>query len=205
MAALAPDDRTILNKKYPFLSSFPFKEFKLEVGELPTAPVADPGLLEEETAPSKYDSPIVRFLYEHLGTRFAINIHENDLAWIYDRAKDVRELDTITQALDRGLASNDLLVRRDVIEISDDWMKRLSDKKTMLAYSTFTEALTSLIGQKSITAATELINNINKLSNRKGLISLTEDDSRIIMTYYHFRIVYTKIILGIVIASKISI
>jgi hypothetical protein len=65
--------------------------------------------------------------------------------------------------------------------------------------------LTALVGERSILDATRLINNINKLANKRGVVKLTPDEYQVIMTYYEFRLVYTKLILGLVIAAKISL
>lgn len=205
MAALMLDDRRIINKKYPFLAYFPFEDFTLEVGDLPSAPTS--GILtdsESDSKASKYDSQIVRFVYES-GTKFSISIHENDLNWVYGRAQTVQELDTIAKKVELGLSTVDILTKRDSVEDADAWIKLLSDDKTMLAYSTFTAALTNLIGTRSLAETTKLINNINKLANKKGLVTIGKEDYAIIMTYYQFRLVYTKLILGLVIAAKISL
>jgi hypothetical protein len=163
MATLLLDDRTILNKKYPALTNFPFTDFQLEVGELPSAPKPMPAPDMIESKPSKYDSPVIKFTMARVA-KFSINIHENDLVWIFDRADTVNQLDTTAKLLEEALSSNDLLFRRDVSVIADDWIKRLADTKTMLTYSTFADVLTALIGERSILDATKLINNINKLA-----------------------------------------
>lgn len=204
MAALLLDDRKILNKKYPVLANFPFHEFRLEIGELPTAPKPMPAPEMEEPKPSKYDSPVIKFTMERVA-KFSINIHERDLIWIFERADTVSQLDVTAQLINEALDSTDILLRRDATEAADDWIKRLSDNKTMLTYSTFTEVLSALIGEKSLLDATRLINNINKLANKRGLVKLSKDEYQVIMTYYEFRLVYTKLILGLVIAAKISI
>lgn len=204
MATLLLDDRTILNKKYPALTNFPFTDFQLEVGELPSAPKPMPAPDMIESKPSKYDSPVIKFTMDRVA-KFSINIHENDLVWIFDRADTVNQLDTTAKLLEEALSSNDLLFRRDVSVIADDWIKRLADTKTMLTYSTFADVLTALIGERSILDATKLINNINKLANKRGIVKLTPSEYQVIMTYYEFRLVYTKLILGLVIAAKISL
>lgn len=206
MAAVLVHDRVILNKKYPFLANFPFAEFTLEIGELPAPPMSAP-VSEEPPVDSKlakYSSPIIRFIFDK-DTRFTINIHEKDLLWIQSRAETVFELDTISQILNEALVTGDILKRRDAAEIADDWIKKLSDNKTMLAYSTFNDVLSALIGDRKLQDTALLINNLNKLSSKRGLVRLTKDEYSILMMYYHFRIVYTKLILGLVIASKISL
>jgi hypothetical protein len=184
--------------------NFPFSDFQLEVGELPSAPKPMPAPDMLESKPSKYDSPVIKFTLSRVA-KFSINIHENDLVWIFNRADTVTQLDTTAKLLEEALMSNDILFRRDVTVIADDWIKRLSDTKTMLTYSTFADVLTALVGERSILDATKLINNINKLANKRGIVKLTPDEYQVIMTYYEFRLVYTKLILGLVIAAKISL
>jgi hypothetical protein len=205
MAAVLMQDRAILNKKYPFLANFPFSEFSLEVGEMPAAPVRMQP--EEEMVDSKmsrYSSPIIKFIYEK-DSRFSINIHEKDLLWIETRAEQVTELDIVSQILTAGLESTNLLEKRDATEIADDWIKKISDNKTMLAYSTFSDVLSALIGDRQIKDTVQLINSINQLANKKGLVKLNRNEYGIIEAYYNFRLIYTRLILGIVIASKISL
>lgn len=206
MAVVLIPDRTILNKKYPFLANFPFPEFSLEVGEMPFMPKAaqreEPDMAEPKLV--KYSSPIIKFIYEK-DSRFSINIHEKDLTWIYERATTITELDLISQILKAGLASDNLLEKRDATEISDDWIRRMSDDKTMLAYSTFNDVLAALIGDRQIKDTVQLINSINRLANKKGLVKLDKTEYGIIDAYYNFRLIYTRLILGIVIAAKISL
>jgi len=206
MATMLMQDRAILNKKYPFLENFPFSEFTLEIGELPappqSAPISEEITIDRRT--TKYRSPIIRFVFSR-AARFSINIHEKDLLWIASRANSITELDLVTQIINEGLESTDILKRRDSSEVADNWIKGLADNKMMLAYSTFNDVLSSLIGDRKLQDTAALINNLNKLTNRKGLVKLTAEEYGIIMTYFHFRLVYTKLILGLVIASKISL
>jgi hypothetical protein len=204
MAALILDDRRILNKKYPALANFPFNDFDLEIGELPIITKPTQVQLPEDTKPSKYDSPIIRFTLDKV-TKFSINIHEKDLLWILDRAETISQLDTISQVVNEGMESENILKKRDSVEIADNWIKMLSDGKTMLTYSTFTEVLSALIGEQTISDTTHLINNINNLANKRGLVKLSQAEYKVVMTYYQFRLIYTKLILGLVIAAKISL
>lgn len=206
MAALLIQDRTILNKKYPFLTNFPFSEFFLEVGEMPVSPNGAHIDELDTTEPkfTKYASPIIKFIYEK-DSKFSINIHEKDLIWIHERATTIQELDLISQILKAGLESNNLLEKRDATEIADDWIRKMSDNKTMLAYSTFNDVFVALIAERQIKDTVQLINNINKLANKKGLVKLDKTEYEIIDAYYNFRLIYTRLILGIVIAAKISI
>ena len=50
-----------------------------------------------------------------------------------------------------------------------------------------------------------LINNINKLSSGANVIKMDKKQYDIIMTYYDFQMIYCKLVLGIIIAAKISL
>jgi len=62
-----------------------------------------------------------------------------------------------------------------------------------------------LVGSAQLRETVQLINNINKLSAGAKVIRLDKKQYDIIVTYYDFQLIYCKLILGIVIAAKISL
>jgi hypothetical protein len=61
------------------------------------------------------------------------------------------------------------------------------------------------LGGKPLDEAVSVINSVNKLYTKKGVVKISKENLNVIFTYFHFRLVYAKLILGIVIASKISL
>jgi hypothetical protein len=88
---------------------------------------------------------------------------------------------------------------------ADEWMTLVSDRKSSLSQETFNEVLAGLVGNRSVNQTVTLINNLNKLYTKTGLVKLSKAECDVIFTFLHFRLIYAKLILGIVIASKISI
>jgi hypothetical protein len=88
---------------------------------------------------------------------------------------------------------------------ADEWLSQLADGNSTLSKETFNEVLKSLLGNRSVKQTVQFINTLNRLYSGKGLVRMTRDDLDVAFTYFHFRLIYAKLMLGIVIASKISI
>lgn len=193
----------LVTRKYPFLQNFPFGEFEIEIGEMPKSPSFLLGDDDEFFSTRPIDPKLVKFGYGKDKTKIAIVIFEQELYWINEIADKVKDLDKISKLLDKGLKSKDILVKRDAVEAAEDWCALIQDNRTSLSYSTMAEILASLITDKY--QMVKVLNQLGQLNLKKGLVSLTKLEHQIITTYYHFQLVYTKLILGLVIASKISI
>ncbi len=191
----------LLTGKYPFLKNFPFKEFSIEVGEM-----RSPGIM---AADFDFDGDgqnptLIRFSVEDkVRGKFAIVVFETELDWIANLSHKISDLDGIRKTLDKSLRSRNLIVKRDAVEAAEMWCKDLEDNQSRLSYSTVGESLMQMIGDRG--QLTQVISKIVALSKKKGLVNLTQEEHDIIMAHYHFQLLYTKLILGLVIASKISI
>lgn len=192
----------ILTKKYPFLQNFPFGEFEIEIGEMPKSPSF---LFEEDEVAliRPIDPKLIKFSYTREKSNVAIVIFEQELYWISEVASKIKDLDRILKTINRGLKSKDILAKRDAVEAAEDWCGLIQDNRTSLSYSTMGEILASLIRDKN--QMIRVLNHLGHLNLKKGLVSLSKEEYSIILTYYHFQLIYTKLILGLVIASKISI
>lgn len=201
---ISPDKQSqLVTRKYPFLQNFPFGEFAIEIGEMPKSPTF---LFDEDSdffQAGSIDPKLVKFGYGKDKTKIAIVIFEKELYWINDIADKVKDLDKISKILDKGLKSKDLLVKRNAVEAAEDWCNLIQDNRTSLSYSTMSEILASMIGDRF--QMVRILNQLGQLTMKTGLVSLAKDEYQVILTYYHCQLVYTKLILGLVIASKISI
>lgn len=202
MTASSQRRTKLLENRYPFLKNFPFGEFEIEVGDLNSSKVrhqSDDDFFEDEPGPN-----VLRFsLGEKDKGRISIVIFEKELSWISTVADDIKNLDGIRKVLDRGIRSKDLIVKRNAVEAAETWSQAIQDNNARLSYSTMGEVLASMIkGQHQFV---QVISKLAALSLKKGLVNLNKEEYEIILTYYHFQLIYTKLILGLVIASKISI
>jgi hypothetical protein len=191
----------VVSRKYPFLQNFPFSEFQLKAGEFRQ----QSNMMSTEDASSLQviDPNLVKFVYEHNGSSMTIVIFEEELNWINSVADKIKDLDGASVKIEDGLKNlDDILLKRDAVNFAESWCFKVQDDRARLSYSTGSEILTSLV--KNPNELVSIINKIVKLSLGKGLVSLTEDEYSIILTYYQFQLIYAKLILGIVIGSKLS-
>jgi hypothetical protein len=195
-------DQIAINSIYPFLESFPFSneyEMKLDEPRLGYLPFdEDEDLLDEPS------SATLVFKHRTSPVNIEITIPYDEMWWINESSGSIKKLNKIAKTLDKGIKTNNILTKRDIAIEADVWLNQLNTNKGSLSREIFNDAINSLVGQRPIAETVALVNSINKLYLKQGLVKLSPPDAAIIMTFLHFRIIYTKLILGIVIASKIS-
>lgn len=198
-------DRTLskVYANYPFLRNFPFQDFHIEAEEL-KRPQAEEG--EYVTTPVSVTNPfVINFVYTRDKQKTAISVFDRELAWLSTRAETISQLDDIAHIINDGLTSGDITKKRDAVLVIEHWLKKIADDRATLNYSTFNDILMRLIGVTQLKETVQLINNINKLSSGANVIKMDKKQYDIIMTYYDFQMIYCKLVLGIIIAAKISL
>lgn len=198
-------DRTLskVYANYPFLRNFPFQDFHIEAEEL-KRPQVDDG--EYVTTPVSVTNPfVINFVYTRDKQKTAISVFDRELAWLSTRAETISQLDDIAHIINDGLTSGDITKKRDAVLVIEHWLKKIADDRATLNYSTFNDILMRLIGVTQLKETVQLINNINKLSSGANVIKMDKKQYDIIMTYYDFQMIYCKLVLGIIIAAKISL
>jgi len=189
----------VVQRKYPFLENFPFNEFQVEAGE-----VFNPmGMDDSDYRKTPIDPKLLKFVYEAGQSSMTIMIFEQELNWLNEIAEKITDLNHATKIIDDAINAPDLLAKRDGVNFAEDWSSKIQDNRTRLSYSTSGEILAGLV--KNQEQLITVINKLVKLAIGKGLVGLDREEYQIILTYYQFQLIYTKLILGIVIASKISI
>jgi hypothetical protein len=200
-------DQYLINRAYPFLANFPFgDQFTMEISNTPVLAAMFDDEFESTSSSKSGKSPtVIDFIHTKSKVKSKVSIFREDLLWIDQVSASVKKLDKISKQIDRGIKSNDLLVKRNISLETDEWLLNVSDPKNSLSREIFNGVLTDLISNKPLYRVTEIVNTVNKLYSKKGLVKLSKDDADIIFTFIHFRLIYAKLILGIVISSKISI
>jgi len=184
-------------EKIPFLKKFPFSDFTLKPGIL-----LDSAKVSAEQAKSE----IVAFDCTH-GINTSINMFEKEIWLLNSISPTITKLNDIQKTIDLGLETTDILAKRDTILACEEWTKSFTtnDKKESFSQGAFIEVLDGIIKLNKVAEPKLLIDNLNKLHDKKGIIRLEDDHERIILAFYQFQLIYFKMVLGIVIASKISI
>lgn len=189
----------VVKRKYPFLENFPFSEFTFEPGETLAVAVDEDG----EVTVSEVEPVMMKFVYEKDGSSITVFVFDQELQWMNDISKNVKDLNEAAKIIDIAIESNDLLVKRDGSVYADVWCNQLRDHKFKLSYSTSGEILMNLV--KSPEELVSIINKIRKLNSKSGIVGLSANECRIALTYYQFQLIYAKLLLGIIIAAKISL
>ena len=132
-------------------------------------------------------------------------MYADELEWISEVADSIKSLDKIAKRIDKGLKTKDIFLKRDIVMEADLWLNGIKDRSSSLSKEIFNEVSQSLLGGKPLSEAVSVINSVNKMYTKKGVVKISKENLNIIFTYFHFKLVYAKLILGIVIASKISL
>lgn len=197
-------DRIQINRDYPFMKNFPFDdkfEMKMQEMQVPTA-FMNAGF---ELVMMGQQAPEVHFNYKDSPVNATITISEKELIWISEAGKSVKKMDRIAKRIDRGLKSKDMLVKRDACLEADEWMSSITDGKNMLSKQIMNDALNSIVGPIEVADAISLANLLTKLFMKTGFVHMTRKEGNIITTFLQFKLIYTKLLLGIVISSKITL
>jgi len=185
------------------MKNFPFgNEFSMEVAE---AQVMAMMFDEEFSTASRSNPSLINFTNTGSPSKMVISMYPGELEWIGDVADSVKNLDKIAKRIDKGLKAKDIFLKRDIVMESDLWLNGIKDRSATLSKETFNDVIQSLLGGKSLDEAVSVINSVNKMYTKKGVVKISKENLNVIFTYFHFKLVYAKLILGIVIASKISL
>ena len=197
-------ERSRINKSFPFMVNFPFdSDFEMEIGKLPMMALLIEEGLEIDRKGSAPD--VINFNYSQPPMSVGISMYRPDLCWISEIADQVNDLDKMAARLKEALSTEDIILKRDVCLEADQWLNQVSDGSNKISWETFKDVLISLIGKRNPLQVSKLISNLAKLQAGTGIVKVDKEDFKVLMTYFHFKLIYTKLILGVVIASKISI
>ena len=195
------NDVNKVNRIYPFLSNFPFKN-DFEIGLMEFDGLAS---MIEDFEDFPKPPTVVNFSYNQGPVKAEVSIFETEMNWLDESSAKIVKLDLVSKKIEKAIKSKSIVIKKDAVLFAEEWMKSLTDGKTMLSHEIYTDALKAMLMDKSISDISAIVEAINKLVKGTGLIRITQENSRVILTYLHFRLIYVKLILGIVIASKISI
>ena len=195
-------ERTKINRAFPFMQNFPFgNEFSMEVASAPVMAM----MFDEEFSARKASPSLINFTNVGSPSKMVISMYADELEWISEVADSIKSLDKIAKRIDKGLKTKDIFLKRDIVMEADLWLNGIKDRASSLSKETFNEVIQSLLGGKPLSEAVSVINSVNKMYTKKGVVKISKENLNIIFTYFHFKLVYAKLILGIVIASKISL
>lgn len=199
-----PRDKTDeLMLALPFMAEFPFKDYEIrlvEKGEDFIQLGISPMLINEFGDTGKIES--LNFYYSEMGSEVLISIGKYDVEWISEQAESVKKLDSIREAMDAGLKTEDLIEKVKSIKAGKKFTKSIGCDSTLLL--DFAEILSDFVKLYDTALNSKIKLGLQKLS--EATLKSTEFSERqykAVSAFFNFQIHYIKILLGIVIAAKI--
>jgi hypothetical protein len=187
----------------PFLRSFPFDEYELDLS------VDGIDALEMGISPLLIDvlgsfgtEEQVKFYYNQDGAKIMISIHVDDILDIQEEANRIQVLNLHVKYLSEALRSNEIAKKVSAIKKSRKFIVSL-DVEALVGVP-FGEVIAALAENADAEVTDTLITMLAQLSSKKlSDLQAKPQQKKLILDYLDFQLHYAMIILGIVIAAKI--
>ena len=88
---------------------------------------------------------------------------------------------------------------------AENWFKGIEGDKFSVGASTFNDMLSGFAGKAKVEMLTRLSWLSSRLHNGIGIVYVSPEEKEVLITYYRFQLVYYRMLIGIIIAAKISI
>jgi hypothetical protein len=175
---------------FPFLESFPFQDYSIssEVGSEKNEYFSDKDEL--------YD-----FQYKSMDKDITISFYRDDIEFLHNISDTINKLDSLREDIDRGLESDDTLVKFESIKKTKRFLKKVNSPAE--SGEAFRSVLDGLQEMNEIELSEGIIGKINRLDKDIAEYSFTVNESMAIEAYLNFQLHHVKIMLGVIIASKI--
>lgn len=203
MANLSKDKGIEVFDVVPFLRSFPFDEYELDINvegvdaaELGISPLLINVLGTFGTEEQ------VRFYYNYLDSKIMISIHVEDIFDIQQSSNGVETLNSHFKYLKEALESDDITKKVSSIKKSRKFIVALGVEA--LVGVPFGEVMAAFAEVDGLKLSEGLVHTLAGLNTKKILERVTtKDEQKLTLDYLDFQLHYAMIILGVVIAAKI--
>lgn len=180
----------MIHEIFPFLESFPFDQYIISSGK--ASDKFDDVLSEEE---------LIDFQYAALDKDIAVSFHKEDIEFLNMISENIKVLDSLREAIDRGLDSNDMIVKFESIKHSKKFLKKIESPAQQ--EDVFRSVFNGLQEINEVKISDGIVGKINKLDKRLAKYKFTVNELMAVEAYLNFQLHHVKIMLGVVIASKI--
>lgn len=189
-------------EEYQFLLSFPFDEYHMRLEKddsYATSSGLDPviiraagGIVEPEF-----------IIFDHISkyTKITLTFYTYDIKYIYDNSHKIKKLDSVRELLDMGLNSDSILDKIDAIKNGEQFIKKLGS--SLVAGKSFDNVLDSFIESGEYKIEKSDLRKIRSMYKTIDEDKLDDGVKTIVRSFYNIHLHHIKILLGIVIASKI--
>jgi hypothetical protein len=197
------DKTSELKKVLPFMSEFPFDDYEItlvEKGQDFITMGVSPILINAFGDNGTID--ILNFSYLDEDSSVSISIYRDDVEWISEEAVRVKKMDSLREELDSALVSIDLIQKIKAIKSGKKFSKLINCDN--IGGVDFGEILSEFLKVNETVLHSKTKLGLQKLSEATLKSSeFSEKQFKAVTAFLNFQLHYVKILLGIVIASKI--
>lgn len=195
-------DKSRLYKEFPFMQAFPFEDYDITLeqeDDFASLAGIDPVIISE--AGTFVKPELINFYYVSGDTRVSLSFYTYDVRYILENSKSVKKIDDVRFNLDKGLFSKSLIDKITSIKSGEKFLKKLGS--SLIVGRSFDGLLDDILK--------DINHGLSKSELRKIKFkykTINEDEysdsvKKAIGSFYDIHIHHIKILLGIVIASKI--
>jgi hypothetical protein len=192
-----------LYKELPFMESFPFPEYSIELEQAGTGPEelgVDPFLIARL---GSFGTNLILNIYHTKGensTIISINIEE--VLYISEISDRVKKMTPVKEIIDWGLESIIIKEKIEALRKTKKFVKLLEENA--IVNPAFDLVLDQLLSLSKIQMSPGVKNSIiSRNLTRLNRFTFTQKQTNTILDFYDFQLHYAKILLGIIIAAKI--
>jgi hypothetical protein len=196
------DKAPSITKLFPFMQDFPFSEYEIEVEPDGADLSKEVSSILVEALGSFGSAYNINFQYFENNSAVAISFQEEDLLYLIEISPNIKKLDANLKMFNDGLETVDLVKKIKCVQASKKFLKSLLNEN--ITQPRFEFFLTEILNLNEATLEGELILELQRLKPKRILTEkLTDLELDSIFSYLNFQLHYCKILLGIVIATKI--
>jgi len=183
-------------ERVPFLSEFPYPEYQFHYQLMQTI-----NLTTGQPVGEPYD--VVLFSHRD-DAKTMVHVMEKELWHLYEIRDNVGKMNEISKQVESALNSGDVRIMSRSVREAEEWFKGIKGKNFNVGAGTFTDILHGYIGQGRIDMLTQISWLLDRLHRGRGIIYVSPEEKEILLKYYKFQLVYYRMLIGIIIAAKIS-
>ncbi len=188
---------------FPFMEAFPFKGYQTALTSDGVGPVEigiAPIIVEQLGSFGVEKSIAFTYLEGDIG--LSVSFYQEDVAAIHKKSDNIKKMNAIRESLDAALTTEDLTTKILAIRESKKFLRVLD--LSHLTYQSFDAVLETIAKTYKVAITSDRKLGLQRLIINKVLEpKISKNEGTAIQTFLNFRLHYSKIILGIVIASKI--
>lgn len=184
--------------RVPFLAEFPYPEYTFYYQLVQTVnmntsqPVGEP-----------YD--VILFSHQD-ESHTMVNVMEKELWHLYELRNNVANVNVISKTVADAFIDGNVATMSKACRDAETWFKEIKGKNFTVSASTFTDILAGYAGKMNkIDMITKLSWLTDRLYKGKGILYISPDEKGVLLKYYRFQLIYYRMLIGIIIAAKISI